>query len=869
MPEPRGDTQIEALASELSTVARLDWRDHRQFDFDELQVIAGLLSLSNGVQDVTKLRARLISLVAEIRREEEESAPINNRSIADAADALLVLDDDFFDYTLRDRRDWIRAHWKKKVDGKLVPLKSAESFKRNQEKSVYADLATRMLESDAVLEGERPQRLSTPKKMPPVAPAPWPVKGKVPTAGQEVVILSAAQGMRRGPMSPLVKLVREFEPYWRATDTMIFSLEGSYKEIWRSGLLHDYGNFVALPAGFDGGLVHATEVVVAAAEAKRASHVVYLIDPRDDSSLYPATSSIKRECILTKTPFLTTYQGAARWFRLEWARRVAEGEETNDRELLVYKSRFPEESVLEDPPGAVALAAHDRHKLAMMDFADRYVKLIEHHYPDRWATRVTGHLLNGGSIFDPEYEKDILYDVRGESRDALKKRIENKTFEWEKQDRRDGPGSPNWVRQLTRGREGAVVQLARKVLDNECDTVIFFQDAETPREHDMEMQVLDRAAQLVGSNCLLLYDEESAGRWADNVTICLDSERVPSATTLIEAYRRMFGVELILAYPEAGSPADLPISRRTAPMTRDIWDRVTATAATYVAGVLLAAARARDDGFEPVRFGFTWGVGTRDILGELPEGDPRALAGSGDRHALAGAFGLHEFVDQHAASDLYTNRAAARNDDKWPPLSDDAPYFRPHELRVVPTTGLMGSRDRSLEAHALVDRAVKIIGGEAVPYPEAAFLFSAGRADPLGGAPEEDWKQLDLLLLSAEPLNASNRRFATGLPAELANHYAGADAAVGTIYLESGEDGVVESRHDSYQQAGITVEQIGQLKNGGSEVVLVNGAKSGYTRPAWAALKAGLASTFVTDETFARDVLKVELAELKSASRTR
>src|SRR5205807_1518228 len=126
-----------------------------------------------------------------------------------------------------------------------------------------------------------------------VRPAPWPVKTFRPRQGQEIVILIAAPAMRHGPTSGLVKLVREFEPYWRATETMIYSLEGSFKEIWRAGLLHDYEDFAALPAGFYGGLVHATEIVVAAAEAKPgfASHVVYLIDPHDNSSLYPATAS--------------------------------------------------------------------------------------------------------------------------------------------------------------------------------------------------------------------------------------------------------------------------------------------------------------------------------------------------------------------------------------------------------------------------------------------------------------------------------------------------------------------------------------------------------------------------------------------------
>jgi hypothetical protein len=83
------------------------------------------------------------------------------------------------------------------------------------------------------------------------------------------VILIAAQATRQGPASELAKLVREFAPYWRASKTMVYALEGSYKEIWRAGPMDDYKDFAALPAEFDGGLMYATKVVIAAAETSR------------------------------------------------------------------------------------------------------------------------------------------------------------------------------------------------------------------------------------------------------------------------------------------------------------------------------------------------------------------------------------------------------------------------------------------------------------------------------------------------------------------------------------------------------------------------------------------------------------------------
>ncbi len=866
MPRVQGKSDVELLAKELSAVARLKWSDPDQFDFGRLEILARLLALTEEPGGVRRLRLRLAQLAQQVRAEEEKEPREHGNSYASAWIVLLALDEQWQGEPLKRRREWLCQRWLTKFG---TPVETTDSFRTNQEPRIYKELAAQLLaaEGDETHPGRRRTKR---KRMPPVEPASWPVKDRRPADGTEIVVLVAAPALRAGPASALVKLVREFEPHWRATNTMIYALEGSYKEIWRAGLLHDYADFVPLPAGFFGGLVHATEIVVAAAEAKLTTHVVYFIDPHDTSALYPATSSLKRECILTYTAFLTTYQGAARWFRLEWARRVADGESPRAQSLLVPRPRagFPAGRGLEDEPGELALAAHDRNKRAMMDFADSYSELIEHYFPKRWATRVTGHLLNGGSVFDEEYAQDILYDVKREAREPLMDRIEDKTFAWEVEERERGPGTVDWIRQLTRGRQGGVVQLARKVLKDECNTVIFFQDAETPREHDMEIQVLDRAAQLADKNCLLLYDPRSAGRWAENVSVCLDRDRTHSATTLTEAYRRVFGVELVLAHAAAENPPDPPPSRRTQSDDDDIWDRITSTAASYLVGLLAAAKRRHGEHGVPVRLGFPWGGAIRDVLGRL-----RDDAAEGP---LAEALGLHEFVDRRPATELYNARGYARGEGRWPPLSGPgAPLrFGRDELRVISTVGLIGSRDRSLESHALVDLAVSILGGEAVPYLESAFVFREGREDPFRRAPERDWENLDVLILTAAPLKKRplTGALATALPTDLAVHYEGAEGAVGTIYLEQHGDGIRQREHESYSQAGIKMDQIRTLRKAGGEVVLISGADMGdddhaRVRAARAALKARLASAFVTDETFAWAVLTRELPQLAPSPR--
>jgi methylglyoxal synthase len=861
---PPGPAEVEELAKELHVLLEVDWREPASLDLAAIPKLAALLKLTPGRGAMKQLRLELLDRVKEKAQEEAKTPLPLGRSEADAWILMFALESDWFDVALADRRGHARQKWQTRFGR---PVKTTNSYRMNVEPRLRKELAARLIAVHGREGAEATQRRSTPKPPMPVQPSPWPVRKHVPAPGQEIVILTAAQAMRHGPRSGLVKLVREFEPYWRARNKMIYAPEGTYKELWRAGLLHNYADFIALPAGFFGGLVHATEIVVAAAEAepKIPTHVVYLIDPHDDSSLYPATAAIKRECLLTHTPFLTTAEGAARWFRLEWARRAIDAEDPCARELLLKRpvGGFPQGTGLEDRKGTIALAAHDRHKPTMMDFAEGNAELIEAYFPERWATRVTGHLLNGGSIFDDEYELDIRFDVTGQRREELMNAIEDRTFEWEKERRESpecGPGRRNFVRLLTRGREGGVVQLARKVLGDECDTVLFFQDAETPREHDMEIQVLDRAAQLAREGTLLLYDVHSASRWAENVRHALGEESNTSTTSLTEAYRRVFDVELVLAHkdPEDEQPRS---GRKSSENTRETWHRITLTAATHLAGALRTAADRRLAHGEPVRLGFPWGAVVRDVLGDLTE--------EGGRHALAGALRLQEFVAGRTASQLYEARTLARSKAEWPLEPSRQQPFTEDQLRIVPTVGVIGARERSLESHALVAQAVAILGGEPVPYPESAFAFVSGtRDDPLAGAPKGDWAELDVLLLAAAPLlerpEKNATALATALPADLAAHYEGSLAAVSTIYLARESDGIRQVLHDYYQQVGIGLGEIQALKARGADVILVNGAERSEERrlAAWAALRAGIASTFVTDEAFAWDVLKEEVAGL-------
>ncbi len=852
---------ISQLGSELRKLWRLRWDKPNEFgDFSTWPSLAHLLNLSGGRSDVDRLREELTRITEEVRKEEEAHPPEHDRSLALAWTALLKLEPRWEGTQLQSRLEHIRLNWKTD-SGKL--RESTRSVRTYWEEEIYEELARRLLGERA--DAPVPRRRRRPQRSRRAA-ASWPSAARMPRPGQDVLILIAANAKRRGPTSGLVKLVREFAPYWRANETFIYSLEGSHREIWRAGLLHDYEDLVALPSGFYGGLLYATEAVVAAAESESSCHVVYLVDPHDNSSLYPATASIKRQCILNQTPFSTTYQGAARWLRLEWARRASGSKGgVGTRELLVVPppGGFDEDGDLAEHPGVLALAAHDRHKRAIMDLVDKHAGLLTDYFPERWSTQVTGHLLNGGSIEDEEYANDILYDVKEEDREEVEERIEEKAREWRER-RPSGPGSTGWVTQLTRGREGGVIQLARRVLDDECDTVLFLEDAETPGDQDMEIQVLDRAAQLADGDCLLLYDECSADRWAQNLALCADPDSGVSAVTLSEAYRRVFDVELVLVDPGA-RPGPRAKGRRKAKEAdrKRTWRRIAATAAIHVLGVLATASRERE-GREPVRLGIPWGGTIGEVIGEPPEAH--------DPGGLIGAIALRRFIDaKPEATMLHRSRNHAISEGTWPPLAEEhLPPFAPDELRVVPVVGVTGAQRRSIESHSLVDRAVKILGGSSVPHPAPAFALK-GEGDPREAVPNEDWEKLDVLLITASlllerPKDAKKgpMALATGLPKDLADDYKDCICAIGTFYLEESDDGVGERTHDSYTHLGISMSQVQKLKEGNAEVVLVNGADDGIERrrAARAALQADLVSTFVTDEKFAWAVLGEEIADL-------
>lgn len=233
----------------------------------------------------------------------------------------------------------------------------------------------------------------------------------------------------------------------------VHAVGGTCDAILRARLPGVRGSLVRLPRGFEGGLMRMVAQVVDAPPEQALDLVIYLLDPNDPTSVFPEAQALKRQCVVHGKPFASTFAGADEWLRLLAGRRL-------------------EVRALEEQ--TVALVAHDRFKPDMVAFARRHFALLSR-FRLRVATGTTGGLLEA----------------------MARKR-----------------GRRNWILPMRSGPMGGDAQIARLLLEGGCERVIFFEDPHVAREHEADIQLLERAARVVGERAVCLNDPASADRWA-------------------------------------------------------------------------------------------------------------------------------------------------------------------------------------------------------------------------------------------------------------------------------------------------------------------------------------------------------------------
>ena len=235
------------------------------------------------------------------------------------------------------------------------------------------------------------------------------------------------------------------------------------------GLLNGYAHIERFPYGRDGGLMKLVSRVVDEDPARTLDSVIYLIDPVDPSSIFPEAVALKRQCIIHGKPFLSTLAGAREWFELEAVAAGAAPDATLD-------------PVFDLQNESIALIAHDAMKDRMLALAARHFDLLDR-FAQRYATGTTGRLLN-----------ELAQKIKG--RDAGR----------------------NWVKLCMSGPLGGDAQIAELILDRQCRRALFLEDPHVARQHEADIQLLERAVCSATTETVCFNSPAMAERWAQALT---------------------------------------------------------------------------------------------------------------------------------------------------------------------------------------------------------------------------------------------------------------------------------------------------------------------------------------------------------------
>jgi methylglyoxal synthase len=229
-------------------------------------------------------------------------------------------------------------------------------------------------------------------------------------------------------------------------------------------LLDGYARIERFPYGREGGLMKLVSRVVDTDPERTLDAVIYLMDPVDPSSTFPEAVALKRQCAIHGKPFLSTLAGAREWLELE---AIAAG--------------APPDAALDttfDIAGdSIALIAHDAMKERMLSLAKKHFELLDR-FAVRYATGTTGGLLN-----------------------ELARRIK-------------GTSKP-WVTPFLSGPMGGDAQIAELILERRCRRVLFLEDPHVARQHEADIQLLERAARTVTDYALCQSDPRCGERWLE------------------------------------------------------------------------------------------------------------------------------------------------------------------------------------------------------------------------------------------------------------------------------------------------------------------------------------------------------------------
>ncbi len=276
--------------------------------------------------------------------------------------------------------------------------------------------------------------------------------------------LIANRSHQDAPNSALVQLLHGGGPALRHLQAELVIVGRTLDAIISHGLLESCPAVERFPYGREGGLMKLVSRVVDKDPARAVDAVIYLIDPVDPSSVFPEAHALKRQCVIHRKPFLATLASAREWLELE---ATASGAATDQRLNPTFELQNE----------GIALIAHDAMKDSMLLMAEKHFALLDS-FGHRYATGTTGGLLN-----------KLAQKIKGEE------------------------AGKNWVTPYLSGPLGGDAQLAELVLDRQIRRILFLEDPHVARQHEADIQLLERAARTVCDFSQVISEVTGADRW--------------------------------------------------------------------------------------------------------------------------------------------------------------------------------------------------------------------------------------------------------------------------------------------------------------------------------------------------------------------
>ena len=264
----------------------------------------------------------------------------------------------------------------------------------------------------------------------------------------------------------LFRWLRACEPSIRELGLQLHAVGRTHDAIVAAGMLRGHDGLKRYPYGREGGLMKlVAEVVGMEGDARTLDGAIYFIDPVDPSSIFPEAIALKRQCVIHGKPFISTVASARDFVEMERIHADLSPDPRAD-DLHALESQ------------TLALIAHDAMKPAMLAFASEHFDVLSR-FAQRVATGTTGQRLN--------------------------------EMAWS----RGWPQGTPWVERYLSGPMGGDAQIADRVLQRRCQRAIFFEDPHVARQHEADIQLLERAVTTVTDVAACLTSPTVARRWAD------------------------------------------------------------------------------------------------------------------------------------------------------------------------------------------------------------------------------------------------------------------------------------------------------------------------------------------------------------------